>query len=266
MTPWKLPLIVAALAVPIVAAFYIGGGGVGVAAGALTAVALVVYAANQRPRGPIVPAPTADRRRHVLLVATCPVEEPGDVAEIARAGGLDPEADDVDVLVLAPARIRFLDRWASDVEPARQAAQRTWSRRSRRSPRRGSRPRPGSATRTSCRRSRTSCRPIPATDVVLVSGAERRGGGRAGGRRTRIAARGRVPPSRHRRLTGSADVGARGAAHDLEGAAGDRLELVEVLVVPAPVAAAAEVPVGAVVGDDHPVALEGDGDRPRRRR
>jgi hypothetical protein len=122
MTPWKLPLIVAALAVPIVAAFYIGGGGVGVAAGALTAVALVLYAANQRPRGPIVPAPTADRRRHVLLVATCPVEEPGDVDEIARAGGL---ADaDVEVLVLAPARIRFLDRWASDVEPARQAAQR----------------------------------------------------------------------------------------------------------------------------------------------
>ena len=120
MTPWKLPLIVAALAVPIVAAFYIGGGGVGVAAGALTAVALVLYAANQRPRGPIVPAPTADRRRHVLLVATCPVEEPGDVAEIARAGGLV----DADVLVLAPARIRFLDRWASDVEPARQAAQR----------------------------------------------------------------------------------------------------------------------------------------------
>jgi hypothetical protein len=122
MTPWKLPLVVAALAVPIVAAFYIGGGGVGVAAGALTAVALVLYAANQRPRGPIVPAPTADRRRHVLLVATCPVEEPGDVDEIARAGGL---ADaDVEVLVLAPARIRFLDRWASDVEPARQAAQR----------------------------------------------------------------------------------------------------------------------------------------------
>ena len=122
MTPWKLPLIVAALAVPIVAGFYIGGGGVGVAAGALTAVALVFYAASQRPRGPIVPAPTADQRRHVLLVATCPVEEPGDVAEIARAGGLVDA--DAEVLVLAPARIRFLDRWASDVEPARRAAQR----------------------------------------------------------------------------------------------------------------------------------------------
>src|SRR6476659_7215787 len=108
-------VILIGLAVPIVAAFYIGGGGVGVAAGALTAVALVLYAANQRPRGPIVPAPTADQRRHVLLVATCPVEEPGDVDEIARAGRLVDA--DVEVLVLAPARIRFLDRWASDVEP-----------------------------------------------------------------------------------------------------------------------------------------------------
>jgi hypothetical protein len=123
MTPWKLPLIVAALAVPIVAAFFVGGGGFGVAAGALTVVALVFYAANQRPQGPIVPAPTADPRRHVLLVATCPVEEPADVAEITRVGGLVDDAD-ADVLVLAPARIRFLDRWASDVEPARQAAQR----------------------------------------------------------------------------------------------------------------------------------------------
>src|ERR1044072_36985 len=54
----------------------------------------------------------------------------------------------------------------------------------------------------------------------------------------------------------SAGVGPGGAAHDLEGAAGDPLQLAQVLVVPAPVAAAAEEPVGAVVGDDHPVALQ----------
>jgi hypothetical protein len=126
VTPWKLPLIVAALIVPIVAGFYLGGGGVGVAVGALTVVALVVYAARLRPRGPIVPAPSADERRHVLLVATCPVEEPEAVERITRAGGLERGGGDseADVLVLAPARIRFLDRWASDVEPARRAAQR----------------------------------------------------------------------------------------------------------------------------------------------
>jgi hypothetical protein len=120
MTPWKWPLVVAAILVPIIAGFYVGGGGVGLGVGALSVVAIVVIAVRQRPRGPIVPAPAADERAHVLLVATCPVEEPADVAELVRAGGLE----DADVLVLAPARIRFLDRWASDVEPAREAAQR----------------------------------------------------------------------------------------------------------------------------------------------
>src|SRR3954454_19894051 len=53
----------------------------------------------------------------------------------------------------------------------------------------------------------------------------------------------------------SAAVDAGGALDDFEGTAGDPLELVEVLVVPAGIAAAADVPVGAVVGDDHAVAL-----------
>jgi hypothetical protein len=122
MAPWKLPVIVAAIAVPIVAAFGLGGGGVGVAVGALAAVAIVFVAARQRPRGPIVSAEAVDARRHVLLVVTDPVEEPEAVREIARA--IQPDGDErVDVRVLAPARIGFLDRWASDVEGARQRAQ-----------------------------------------------------------------------------------------------------------------------------------------------
>jgi len=125
MTPWKLPFIVAAIAVPIVAGFMIGaGGGVGVAMGALVAVAIVVIAVRQRPMGPIDSAPADDARRHLLLVTTRAVEEPEAVAAISRAGRLDGDEDDVDVLVLAPARIRFLDRWASDLEPSRQTAQR----------------------------------------------------------------------------------------------------------------------------------------------
>jgi hypothetical protein len=122
MAPWKLPLIVAGLVVPIVAGFAVGGAGVGMAVGALGAVALIVIAARQRPLGPIGSAAATDTRRHLLLVATCAVEEPGTVAEISRAADLGAGAD-VDVLVLAPARIGFLDRWASDVEPARRAAQ-----------------------------------------------------------------------------------------------------------------------------------------------
>src|SRR5262245_48078787 len=61
----------------------------------------------------------------------------------------------------------------------------------------------------------------------------------------------------------SAGVRAGGALDHLEGAAGDALQLVQVLVVPALVAAAAEVPVGAVVGDDQAVALHRQRDRLR---
>jgi hypothetical protein len=123
MAPWKLPLIVAALAVPIVAAFALGGGGAGVAAGALVVAALIVVAARQTPRGPIG-APPEPQARRVLLVVTCAVEEPQAVQRIAAAAGLGGGADEAEVRVLAPARIGFLDRWASDVEGARQAAQR----------------------------------------------------------------------------------------------------------------------------------------------
>jgi hypothetical protein len=121
MAPWKLPLIVAAIAVPVAAAFAIGGPGIGVAVGALAGVGLVVVAARQRPRGPIAATPAEDRRRHVLVVVTSRVEAPGAVAAIAGAAKLG--GGDADVLVLAPARIGFLDRWASDVEGARHRAQ-----------------------------------------------------------------------------------------------------------------------------------------------
>jgi len=124
MAPWKLPVIVAALAVPIVAAFALGGGGAGVAAGALVAAALIVVAARQTPRGPIGAGPEPAAPRRVLLVVTCAVEEPQAVQRIAAAAGLDDGAEEAEVLVLAPARIGFLDRWASDVEGSRQAAQR----------------------------------------------------------------------------------------------------------------------------------------------
>jgi hypothetical protein len=122
MAPWKLPVVVVAIAVPIVAAFGLGGGGVGVAVGALAAVAIVFVAARQRPRGPIVSAASDDEQRHVLVVVTSAVEEPEAVREIARAVRLDGD-EGTDVLVLAPARIGFLDRWASDVEGARRQAQ-----------------------------------------------------------------------------------------------------------------------------------------------
>src|SRR5262249_59469348 len=48
----------------------------------------------------------------------------------------------------------------------------------------------------------------------------------------------------------------RARVHHLEGAAGHRLELVQVVVVPARVAGAGDEPARAVVGDHHAVLLE----------
>ncbi len=122
MAPWKLPVIAAAIVVPIVAGFAIAGPGLGVGIAALVAFAIIWIAARQRPLGPIG-SPAEDGRRHVLLVTTCPVEEPAAVRRIAAAAGLGNGVEEADLLVLSPARIGFLDRWASDVEGARQVAQ-----------------------------------------------------------------------------------------------------------------------------------------------
>jgi hypothetical protein len=123
MAPWKLPLIVAAIAVPIIAGFFVGGGGVGLAMGALAVLAIVLVAIHQRPRGPIGDLSAADGARHVLIVAAERVEDPDDVARITRLAGIEGAAEGDEVRVLVPARIGFLDRWASDVEGARRQAQ-----------------------------------------------------------------------------------------------------------------------------------------------
>jgi hypothetical protein len=115
-----LPFIVAAIAAPIAIAFVSGGPAVGVAMGALVAVAIVVFAVRQSPRDAIG-SPDADlQTRRVLIVVGDPLEEPAAVGKVAAAIGDDSNAI---VMVLAPARIGFLDRWASDVEAARRDAQ-----------------------------------------------------------------------------------------------------------------------------------------------
>ena len=124
MAPWKLPVLVAGIAVPIIAAFWIGGPGAGLAAGALVAVTIVAVAVRARPRGAIGASPTAASGRRLLVVVTMPLEDQEVIAAIAAEAGAregDPAAE---VLVLSPVRIGFLDRWASDVEGARRQAQR----------------------------------------------------------------------------------------------------------------------------------------------
>lgn len=123
MAAWKLPLIPLAIAVPTIAAFAFAGPALGVAVGALAAVAVVGVAARQYPREAILPPPAGDSRRHLLLVVSRPPDE-RTAAEVAVRAEARSEERDAEVLVLAPARIGFLDRWASDLEPARRAAQR----------------------------------------------------------------------------------------------------------------------------------------------
>ncbi|MGE5408905.1 MAG: hypothetical protein ACM3NV_09850 [Syntrophothermus sp.] len=115
--------MVAAIAVPTVAAFLLGGPGVGVAVGALAGVAIVFLAVRARPREAIGTAPSAASGRRLLVVVTLPLEDPAAIERVARDAAGGEAGGPAEVLVLAPARSGFLDRWASDVEGARRRAQ-----------------------------------------------------------------------------------------------------------------------------------------------
>jgi hypothetical protein len=122
---WKLPLIVAAIAIAIIAAFYIGGPGMGMAEGSIVAGVIVVMAVRHPPLHPIVPVEASDFREHLLVVIDAPLEDGRAIERIAAASvPLDPADPDPEVRVVAPAHNRFLDRWACDVAPGRESAQR----------------------------------------------------------------------------------------------------------------------------------------------
>jgi hypothetical protein len=125
VAPWKLPLLVIAIVVSIVGAFLLGGPGVGVGIGALVAVFLTYLAVEMRPRGGIGESPDPLLRRRLLVVVSRPAEDPATTAAIASEAGVDGSRDLAEVRILAPARVGFLDRWASDLEPARREAQKT---------------------------------------------------------------------------------------------------------------------------------------------
>jgi len=116
---WMLPLIVVGLVLPASLAMVLAGPGVGLAVGALCAVAVIAAAVMQRPREPIEIASVADGRVHLLIIAGEPVEEPEVLEGVLAACG-DPDAD---ILVLVPAGGNALSHWLSDVDPAREDAQ-----------------------------------------------------------------------------------------------------------------------------------------------
>jgi hypothetical protein len=126
---WMLPLIVLAVAVPIVAAFMLGGPPAGLAAGAIAAATILVVAARASFDEPIEVGPSPGDRYMLLVVVTKELEGPGAgeaVAEIARTGASKTKAGDEEpaVLVLAPALNRPVAHWLSDLRRARFDAQR----------------------------------------------------------------------------------------------------------------------------------------------
>jgi hypothetical protein len=121
VSAWKLPLVVAAIVVPIAFAFYLGGPGLGVGIGAFVAVGIVYAAVRLRPQGAIGPAPASADHQRVLVVLADRLEEPEAVERVSAL--IVGSGSRAKVMLLAPARIGFLDRWASDVEAARRDAQ-----------------------------------------------------------------------------------------------------------------------------------------------
>jgi hypothetical protein len=124
LAAWKLPLIVGGIAVSIVLGLYLGGPGLGMAVGALAATSIVVMAVRNPPKPAIVPAESRDGRERILVVAPEPLEDEPIIERLAVAAGADHRGhDQAEVLVLAPARNRALDRWTGDVGPGRERAQ-----------------------------------------------------------------------------------------------------------------------------------------------
>ena len=122
MTAWKLPLVVSAIALPIVAGFYVGGPGLGMAVGALAAATIIVIAVRKPPLEQIAIAATPDARPRLLVVLGAALEPSGAlaIAALAEDGALAGALPEV--LMIAPCRSSFAERWTSDLEPGRRRA------------------------------------------------------------------------------------------------------------------------------------------------
>jgi len=117
-----MPLIVALIAVPVVAAMLLGvitieGTALGLAAGAAAVATLIVIAARARPGGAMEVAAHRDAEHRLLIVASSEVSP--EAAEQIRLHGEGA----ADVRLVVPLRSRRIDRWLSATDDARDAAQ-----------------------------------------------------------------------------------------------------------------------------------------------
>jgi hypothetical protein len=115
---WALPLIVAAVCVPVAVSFMITSQGpaLGFAVAALTATIVLIAAARSRPFRAMEVADRPSAGHRVLVVATHEISD-REAAELVKVAG---EAEDVRILVPTPSR--RLDRWLSSEDRARDTA------------------------------------------------------------------------------------------------------------------------------------------------
>jgi hypothetical protein len=118
--PFAIPLIIAAICVPIVAAMSAAGAfgaGLGMAVGALAATSLIVFAARAGPdrRLEVAEAKDAGHRVLVVAVAEATAESAQRIADLAGST--------TDVRVVVPVPSHRLDRWLSAEDDARREAE-----------------------------------------------------------------------------------------------------------------------------------------------
>jgi hypothetical protein len=166
----KPPLTVAAIALPIVGGFYLGGPGLGMAVGALAAATIVVIAVRHPPLAEIVPPLAADSRRRLLVVLGEALDETG-IATVATLVAAATVAEvPPEVLLISPCRSRFAERWTSDLAPGRHRAQENLVLSSAVLAKAGIAARGRVGDEDVVQMTEDELRSFPATEVVLVDG------------------------------------------------------------------------------------------------
>jgi hypothetical protein len=115
---WALPLVVAAICVPIIAGFAAGsqGAALGAATAALIGTILITFAVRTRPFRAMEVATTQRPGHRVLVLA------PEELAPAPAQRVAELAAGAADVRVLVPTPSRRLDRWLSGDDAARTSA------------------------------------------------------------------------------------------------------------------------------------------------
>jgi hypothetical protein len=118
--PFAIPLIIAAIIVPIVAAMSLAGSfgaGLGMAVGAIAATSVLVFAARSKPQPTLEVAASGEDGYRVLVLAVT------EATPAAAQRIVDITGSPSDVRLLVPVPSHRLDRWLSAEDDARHEAE-----------------------------------------------------------------------------------------------------------------------------------------------